>query len=163
MVASTYGKETQGHRSTPDGAGYPGHFEDQAVLWDHQRQSGHCFRSQLSSEAYRGGSSLLPCPKEGIRLSSRPIEWGGPPIALSVNVICPGLTRTQISENTQRKDLERIRFPVHYPKGPIPLGEGKPATAEQVAQLVLFLVSDAASHITGTEVWIEGGSSLITG
>ena len=30
-------------------------------------------------------------------------------------------------------------------------------------ELVLFLVSDAASHITGTEVWIDGGSSLVQG
>jgi enoyl-[acyl-carrier-protein] reductase (NADH) len=30
-----------------------------------------------------------------------------------------------------------------------------------VAQAVLFLASDAASHITGTEMWIDGGESLI--
>jgi NAD(P)-dependent dehydrogenase (short-subunit alcohol dehydrogenase family) len=89
------------------------------------------------------------------------VELG--PHNIGVNVICPGSTITRISDNTQRQNLERIRFPVRYPRGPIPLGEGKPATAEQVAQLVLFLVSDAASHITGTEVWIDGGSSLITG
>lgn len=35
--------------------------------------------------------------------------------------------------------------------------------AEQVAELVLFLASDASSHITGTEVWIDGGESLLIG
>jgi NAD(P)-dependent dehydrogenase (short-subunit alcohol dehydrogenase family) len=89
------------------------------------------------------------------------VELG--PHNIRVNVICPGLTKTQIPDNTQRRDVERIRFPVHYPKGAIPLGEGKPATSEQIAQLVLFLVSDAASHITGTEVWIDAGSSLVIG
>jgi NAD(P)-dependent dehydrogenase (short-subunit alcohol dehydrogenase family) len=89
------------------------------------------------------------------------VELG--PHNIRVNVICPGSTETEISDNTQHKDLERIKFPVQYPKGKIPLDDGKPATSEQVAQLVLFLVSDAASHITGTEVWIDGGSSLITG
>jgi NAD(P)-dependent dehydrogenase (short-subunit alcohol dehydrogenase family) len=89
------------------------------------------------------------------------VELG--PHNIRVNVICPGATKTRISDNTQRSGLERIRFPVHYPRGPIPLGEGKPATAEQVAELALFLASDAACHITGTEVWIDGGSSLITG
>ena len=29
--------------------------------------------------------------------------------------------------------------------------------------LMLFLASDAANHITGTEVWIDGGSSLVEG
>jgi NAD(P)-dependent dehydrogenase (short-subunit alcohol dehydrogenase family) len=85
------------------------------------------------------------------------------PHNVRVNVVCPGRTETQIDENTEHRDIEKIKFPVEYPKGPIPLGKGEPAMAEQVAQLVLFLVSDAASHITGSEVWIDGGSSLITG
>lgn len=85
------------------------------------------------------------------------------PHNIRVNVICPGRTETEIQDNTQQKDLERIKFPVQYPKGQIPLGEGKPATAMQVAQLALFLVSDAASQITGSEVWIDGGSSLVEG
>ena len=89
------------------------------------------------------------------------VELG--PHNIRVNVICPGRTETEIQENTQQKDLQHIKFPVQYPKGQIPLGEGKPATARQVAQLVLFLASDAASHITGTEVWIDGGSSLVVG
>lgn len=82
---------------------------------------------------------------------------------IRVNAVCPGRTETEISENTQQRDLDKIKFPVEYPKGQIPLDGGKPATSEQVAQLVLFLTSDAASHITGTEVWIDGGSSLVTG
>jgi NAD(P)-dependent dehydrogenase (short-subunit alcohol dehydrogenase family) len=32
-----------------------------------------------------------------------------------------------------------------------------------VAQLVLFLASDASSHINGTEIWIDGGESLVKG
>ncbi len=85
------------------------------------------------------------------------------PHNIRVNAVCPGRTETEISENTQQRDLDKVKFPVEYPKGQIPLDGGKPATAEQVAQLVLFLTSDAASHITGTEVWIDGGSSLVTG
>jgi NAD(P)-dependent dehydrogenase (short-subunit alcohol dehydrogenase family) len=85
------------------------------------------------------------------------------PHNIRVNAICPGGTETEISENTQQRDLDKVKFPVQYPKGQIPLDDGKPATAEQVAQLVLFLTSDAASHITGTEIWIDGGSSLVQG
>jgi NAD(P)-dependent dehydrogenase (short-subunit alcohol dehydrogenase family) len=80
-----------------------------------------------------------------------------------VNVICPGRTETEINQNTQKRDVDQVKFPVQYPKGQIPLDKGEPATSQQVAELVLFLVSDAAKHITGTEVWIDGGSSLITG
>ena len=82
---------------------------------------------------------------------------------IRVNVICPGYTLTSIAENTERRNLEAIRTPVHYPQGHIPLTGGQPAAPEQIADLVLFLVSDAAGHITGTEVWIDGGQSLLQG
>ena len=85
------------------------------------------------------------------------------PQNIRVNVVCPGQTDTEISDNTQQKNVEKVKFPVEYPKGKIPLGDGKPATSEQVAQIVLFLASDAATHITGTEIWIDGASSLVTG
>jgi NAD(P)-dependent dehydrogenase (short-subunit alcohol dehydrogenase family) len=80
-----------------------------------------------------------------------------------VNVICPGAIETAISENSEQRDLEAIREPVVYPEGTIPLTDGEPGTAGQVAKLVLFLASDDSSHITGTEVWIDGGGSLLTG
>jgi len=78
-----------------------------------------------------------------------------------VNVICPGAIESEIDENTERRNLEHVRPPVEFPKGKIPLTAGKPGTAEQVAQLVLFLASDLSSHITGTEIWIDGAESLL--
>lgn len=80
-----------------------------------------------------------------------------------VNVICPGAITTQIDENTEQRDLERVREPVDYPEGKIPLTDGRPGSSEQVAELVLFLASDASNHITGTEMWIDGGQSLLQG
>lgn len=82
---------------------------------------------------------------------------------IRVNVICPGAITTQIEESTEKRDLEKVKEPVEYPEGTIPLTDGKPGSSEQVAQLVLFLVSDAASHITGSEIWIDGGQSLLQG
>ncbi|NJK65532.1 MAG: SDR family oxidoreductase [Microcoleus sp. SU_5_3] len=43
----------------------------------------------------------------------------------------------------------------------IPLTDNTAGSTKEVAQLVLFLVSDDSSFITGTEVWIDGGGSLI--
>jgi NAD(P)-dependent dehydrogenase (short-subunit alcohol dehydrogenase family) len=76
-------------------------------------------------------------------------------------VICPGSITTNIDESTEQRDLEEIKEPVEFPEGRIPLTDGKPGSSEQVAQLVLFLASDASSHITGTEMWIDGGESLL--
>ena len=53
--------------------------------------------------------------------------------------------------------------PAEFPAGRIPLTGGKPGSAEQVAKLVLFLASDASDHVTGTEMWIDGGESLMQG
>ncbi len=80
-----------------------------------------------------------------------------------VNVICPGWIESNIDENTQKKDLEEAREPVKFPEGAVPLTDGKPGKAEDVAELVLFLTSDASKHITGTEVWIDGAQSLLQG
>jgi NAD(P)-dependent dehydrogenase (short-subunit alcohol dehydrogenase family) len=81
---------------------------------------------------------------------------------IRVNIICPGAIETNIGKNTfpQEEDLEKIKIPVEYPEGNQPLEEraGKP---EQVADLVFFLASDLSSHITGTEVYIDGAESLL--
>lgn len=82
---------------------------------------------------------------------------------IRVNVICPGAIETQIDENTDKQNLEAAREPVEFPEGAIPLTDGRPGSPEQVAELVLFLASDASSHITGTEIWIDGGQSLLVG
>ncbi len=79
------------------------------------------------------------------------------------NVICPGAIETEIEESTEKRGLERAEEPAEYPAGEVPLTDGKPGSAEQVAELVLFLASDASSHITGTEVWIDGAQSLLIG
>jgi NAD(P)-dependent dehydrogenase (short-subunit alcohol dehydrogenase family) len=80
-----------------------------------------------------------------------------------VNVICPGAIETKIGENTEQRDLEEVKEPAEYPEGTIPLTRGRPGSPEQVAQLVLFLASDASSLISGTEIYIDGATSLLVG
>jgi NAD(P)-dependent dehydrogenase (short-subunit alcohol dehydrogenase family) len=80
-----------------------------------------------------------------------------------INVICPGAFDTEIDDNTEQRRIEGVRLPVEYPEGAIPLTDGEPGRAEQVAHLVAFLSSSWACHITGTEVWIDGGQSLLQG
>lgn len=85
------------------------------------------------------------------------------PDKVRVNVICPGAIQTNIDQNTERRDLEKVQIPVEFPESNQPLTGGNPGSAEQVAELVLFLASDASSHITGTEIWIDGAESLLKG
>jgi NAD(P)-dependent dehydrogenase (short-subunit alcohol dehydrogenase family) len=82
---------------------------------------------------------------------------------IRVNVICPGAIDTEIEEHTERRDLDKAKEPAEFPEGDIPLTDGKPGKAEQVARLALFLASDESDHISGTPVWIDGAQSLLRG
>jgi NAD(P)-dependent dehydrogenase (short-subunit alcohol dehydrogenase family) len=81
---------------------------------------------------------------------------------IRVNVVCPGATKTNIRENTFHRDVDRIRIPVEWPEGPIPLGQ-RAAEAEEVGRVILHLASDEASYVTGTEVYVDGALSLFQG
>ncbi|MDF2834489.1 MAG: short-chain dehydrogenase/reductase [Paenibacillus sp.] len=82
---------------------------------------------------------------------------------IRVNAICPGAISTNIGQSTKPKpELEEIQIPVEFPEGDQPLEDG-PGQPEQVANLVLFLASEEADHITGTSVYIDGAESLLRG
>jgi NAD(P)-dependent dehydrogenase (short-subunit alcohol dehydrogenase family) len=82
---------------------------------------------------------------------------------IRVNVVCPGAIETAIEDSTTHRDPEVAGEPVEYPEGKIPLTDGEPGTADEVADLVLFLLSNRARHISGTPVWIDGAESLLVG
>lgn len=80
---------------------------------------------------------------------------------IRVNAICPGGVATRIKENTWRRNTDSVRVAAVYPEGTVPLTGGVIATPQDIANMVAFLCSDAARHITGTPVWIDGGQSLL--
>ncbi|MCC6509834.1 MAG: SDR family oxidoreductase [Pirellulaceae bacterium] len=82
---------------------------------------------------------------------------------IRVNVVCPGSIATPIHNKTVARELENVSAAVEYPEGTVPLTQGEVGAPAEVAQLMLFLASDAAKHITGTEIWIDGGESLLMG
>jgi len=75
---------------------------------------------------------------------------------IRVNTICPAVVDTPIHETylspeeAKRRREEMARF---YPLGRI-------GTAEEVAEAVLYLASDAASWVTGTTLLMDGGRLL---
>lgn len=109
------------------------------------------------------GATAYSCAKAGQLVFSKMLAPELAPHGVRINTICPGSVKTNIGENTEPRNREAIRWPVHFPQGAIPLTGHQPASPEQIAQLVLFLVSDNASHITGTEIWIDGAQSLVLG
>jgi NAD(P)-dependent dehydrogenase (short-subunit alcohol dehydrogenase family) len=81
---------------------------------------------------------------------------------IRVNVICPGWISTNIDEATYPRNLESVKIPVEYPEGFSPLAGG-PGDPAEVGKLFAFLLSDESSHISGTEMWIDGTESLLIG
>ncbi|OAB45010.1 SDR family oxidoreductase [Paenibacillus antarcticus] len=80
---------------------------------------------------------------------------------IRVNVICPGAISTNIDQSTEKtEELKDIIIPVQFPEGSQPLADG-PGDPRQVADLVSFLASKEASHITGAEILIDGAESLL--
>ncbi|MDA5544075.1 2,3-dihydro-2,3-dihydroxybenzoate dehydrogenase [Yersinia rochesterensis] len=77
------------------------------------------------------------------------------------NVVSPGSTDTPMqrgmwhSEDAQQRTI--AGFPQQYKLG-IPLG--KIATPQEIANTVVFLASDLASHITLQDIVVDGGATL---
>jgi len=68
---------------------------------------------------------------------------------IRVNAVRPGLIDTEIHASSGIPDrVERL-------SGNVPMQRG--GTAEEVASLILYLASDAASYVTGTLVNVSGG------
>ena len=67
------------------------------------------------------------------------------------NVVCPGLIDTPLGRQASSGRSNRDRTP-------IPLG--RQGTPWEVARLIVFLLSDEASYITGQTYAIDGGLSL---
>lgn len=80
---------------------------------------------------------------------------------IRVNAVCPGAIETDIEENTERRGIGEAGIPVVWPEGDIPVSHGKPGTADEVADAILFLASSKARHITGVPLWIDGGQGLL--
>lgn len=109
------------------------------------------------------GATAYACSKAGQIAFTKMVAVELAPHNVRINAICPGGIESEISDNTEHRNRDAISWPIEFPQGKIPLTQGKPGKAAQVGDLIHFLVSDASSHITGTEMWIDGAQSLVQG
>ena len=80
---------------------------------------------------------------------------------IRVNAVCPGAIDTEIDDNTDKRNVESVTIPVTFAEGDIPITGGKPGSSAAVADVIAFLASDAARHITGVPIYVDGGQSLL--
>lgn len=107
------------------------------------------------------GATAYMCSKAGQIAFMKAIALELGPCRIRVNAICPGKIETDINQTTQARNIENLGKDVEFPEGKIPLTDGQAGTPQDVAQLALFLASDASRFISGTEIWIDGAESLV--
>lgn len=78
---------------------------------------------------------------------------------IRVNAICPGYVRTPLVEGmAKQSDPENPERAIQAIADAVPLK--RLAHPEEVGELAAFLASDESSYITGTQIVIDGGSTL---
>jgi NAD(P)-dependent dehydrogenase (short-subunit alcohol dehydrogenase family) len=76
------------------------------------------------------------------------------------NAICPGAIHTNIEAGTVKRHTEEIGIEVELPQGSPALDEGI-GDVYEVADTCLFLASDLSRHVSGVEIYVDGGASLL--
>lgn len=97
------------------------------------------------------GMSLYSASKAAINLLTQTwaAEYG--PKGVRVNAVSPGPTRTEGTE-AMGEGLEQLAA-----QGPA----GRPGTADEIAEAIVFLASDRASFIYGARLAVDGGRTAI--
>ena len=84
------------------------------------------------------------------------------PYNVTVNAICPGSTDTDMMDGTFRRTGERMGVPFEMIKQGVkrfvPLG--RQAEPAEIASVVAYLASPAASYITGQSISVDGGIGM---
>lgn len=76
---------------------------------------------------------------------------------IRVNALCPGFVDTPFNAGFERQMGGRERLE-EYIQGAIPMGRF--ATAEEIAEAVVYLASDASAFMTGVPFVVDGGENL---
>jgi NAD(P)-dependent dehydrogenase (short-subunit alcohol dehydrogenase family) len=107
--------------------------------------------STMVADYGMSGMSLYGSSKAAVNLLTKAwaAEYGRS--GVRVNTVSPGPTRTDGTES-MGESLDRLAA-----EAPV----GRPATADEIAEAVVFLATDRASFIQGTKLAVDGGRTAI--
>ena len=109
--------------------------------------------SSIHERAPRPGGADYDSAKGGLAQLTATLALELAPHGIAVNGVAPGMILTPMNQSALDDPAELARKEAAIPWG-------RAGTPEEVAELVLFLLSDKASYITGTTVTIDGALSL---
>jgi NAD(P)-dependent dehydrogenase (short-subunit alcohol dehydrogenase family) len=102
------------------------------------------------------GYSAYAASKAGVRAMARVMVSELSPRGIRVNVVAPGAIRTPIWGAALATAEAEKAFEARIGRMTPLRGLGEP---EHVAKTVLFLASDDAAHVTGQELFVDGGTT----
>ncbi|MER8162116.1 SDR family oxidoreductase [Streptomyces sp. NPDC094472] len=111
-----------------------------------------CFTSSMSGQLPHAGSGAYSPTKAALTMLAQTLALEWAPDGIRVNVVSPGMTRTQMTEQMYiDPEVKKAR------EGIIPLSKiGDPM---DIANVIEFLVSPLAGYVTGQDVCVDGGFS----
>lgn len=132
-----------------------GPFNTVKAIWSHFKENGGGRIVNVSSVAGKIGGGLLgtvayASSKAGLNGFTKAIAKEGGKFGIYANAVCPSFTHTSMTTSLSEDPIKNKKV-----IGIIPLG--RPAEPVEIAQMILFFASDAASFITGEIGDADGG------
>ncbi len=142
------------------GINYRGAIHTCYALLPHMAERKRGTIVNISSDSARVGSlgeAIYAGSKAAVVAFSKTLAREHARDSIRVNVVCPGLVETPLVEEMHQEDFGHkvLGSIINF----IPLRRF--ARPEEIAPMVAFLASDAASYITGQVISINGGLTMV--
>ena len=131
----------------------------------HLRRQGGALVSVSSMSALRAGPTLgaYCASKAGLLALTQAIALEHAAEGVRANVVCPGWTRTLMADEEMDGLAAELAIDreAAYRRVTSLVPQRRPADADEIAEVIAWLVSPAASYVTGAALPIDGGSSIV--
>lgn len=119
------------------------------------RNGSLVYISSISAKLGVPGTALYAASKSGLNAFVKVVASESAKLKIRANIICPGVVLTPMSE----KSISILSKEEFYGElNNYPLGFGEPI---DVAGLTAYLSSDISKWMTGSEIIIDGGNTLV--
>ncbi|KAL9536321.1 Short-chain dehydrogenase/reductase [Sphaerulina musiva] len=99
----------------------------------------------------RGGSPAYIAGKHGIIGLTKALAKQYGPVGVNINAVAPGAIDTPMNQNVGKEFVDAMVAGLPIPRR---------GTAEETAKMIVYLLSDDASYVTGATLTIDGGMTV---